>query len=186
MFEWRFRYILSLFFILSLVLGGRVVYLTLNSENVDRADLITVTRTPLSFQKLNSHIDELEEMSKNIDTYTLGEIKDITKKTTYLLNQVGIELKAQHESWSDIQNLFEGDAEKFKQLRVSLDKAQQLNNKELLRIKNVMDQANQRTITEELSGTTLSFVFGVSTSIVASYLIKMFQRRKRKVHNNIT
>ena len=166
-----------------LILGFRVSYLTTNSENVDRADLITVTRTPLSFQKLNSHIDELEEMSKNIDTYTLGEIKDITKKTTYLLNQVGIELKAQHESWSDIQNLFEGDAEKFKQLRVSLDKAQQLNNKELLRIKNVMDQANQRTITEELSGTTLSFLFGVSSSLVATFLINVFKRRKRKDHN---
>ena len=178
MIKWRIRYIYSLFFIMMLVLGFRVLYLTTDSENIDRADLITVTRTPLSFLKLNSHIKELENMSKNIDTYTLGEIRDITKNTAYLLNQVSIELKVQHESWNDIQDLFEGDAEKFKDLRVSLDKAQQLNDKELLRIKSVMDQANQRTISEELSGTTLSFIFGVSTSLVATFLISTFKRRK--------
>lgn len=166
-----------------LIVSFRVLYLTTDIENIDRADLITVTRTPLSFLKLNTHIKELEDMSKNIDNYTLGEIRDITKNTANLLNQVSIELKAQHESWSDIQDLFEGDAEKFKELRVSLDKVQQLRNGELIRIKSVIDQANQRTITEELSGTTLSFAFGVSTSIVATFLIGAFQRRKRKAHN---
>ncbi|HFD31790.1 MAG TPA: hypothetical protein ENJ28_03620, partial [Gammaproteobacteria bacterium] len=131
--------ILVLFF----ALVFRLVFLTLGEENRLRTDFRLMNRSPVSLELLNTHVTKLEEMTNNIENVAFGDIQNAIKKTIILVNQSNLELKAQYESWSEIQSKIKKDSISFRNLKETLVELEGAENERIIKLKELFDKSEQ-------------------------------------------
>lgn len=180
MSNFRITYLKTIALIMFIVITLRLIYLTTGNDNVTRADIITITRTPLSFVRLQEHLKELEGMSENIEEHSLKDIKNAISQTTILISSANTELKTQYQSWEDLQSTYMNDAKKLDQLKANLNKTQEISQFELTRIKEAMDSAEEESVSDTITNNLASFFWGIISSLVATGILGSFRKKHKK------
>lgn len=146
----------------------RVSVLTLGEENRGKANLVLMNRSPISMQKLNMHVAQLEEMTGNIGDYSFSNIKHSIEETIDLVNQTNREIEAQYYAWLQVKDLINHDEESFVQLKEQLLQIQSLQDNEILSMKRVLDEAEKPSLITDMFNLTLTFLLGIFSSLFAT------------------
>lgn len=72
----RSNIVLLLFMLIALMLIVLAAILTIATDKRLEANLVVMNRSPQSFLALGKKIEELQQITKEIDNYTLGQIKN--------------------------------------------------------------------------------------------------------------
>ena len=176
----RSAILLSILLLAVLTLAVSAGILIIGHKNTLRANLSVMSRSPKSFQLLSDNMRDLQEMTSNIDQYSLLQIKDALNKTSILVNQATAEFKAQQDSWNKVQGQINKDKVNFLEIRQQLEDVQKLQSGEILRLKTLLDETSRPSLLSDLTDLFVSFVFGVLASIVASHIYSWLKSRKHR------
>jgi len=155
----------------------KVGKLTIDGNNRLRAHLVYMNRTPISFAELGNQVVRLNEMTSHLDSYSISEIKNAMHTSAILAEIARSEFESQYNSWLYVQGKIGNDTDSLLKLREQLNLLQNLNDKEITRLKKVIDDTNRPSIFESSFNLLLSFVLGVLSSILASHIYTKYQRR---------
>jgi len=127
-----------------------------------------MNRSPLSFVALGAQIEELQRMTLNIDNYKLVEIKSALEKTARLAINARTEFQAQYDAWMYVESQSTKDKESFLQLRQKLDDVQKLQDREIVRLKKLLDESTKPSLLNDSFTLLLSFGLGILSSMIGS------------------
>lgn len=170
--------ILAVLLVAISVLIYRAGMLTIGDDNRLRANLVVMNRTPISVKKLTEHVDYLQSMMNNIDSFRLIDIRDALQKTVTLVRESSMEYKAQYDAWMAVRDEISKDKNSFLKLRQQLDQTQKLQSEEVVRLKKALDEVNRPSLYADMLNLSLSFVLGVLSSILATKIISWWSTRK--------
>ncbi|SFL26820.1 hypothetical protein SAMN05216302_105015 [Nitrosomonas aestuarii] len=172
--------LLFCFFIVISGLIYRASVLMVGNENSEKANLVLMNRSPVSLQHLNEHAGKLEEMTNDINNYTFSSIKREIDKTIKLINLTNLELKAQYEAWISVKGMMKSDSDSLIKLKDQLDTTRNLQQKEILKLKKILDEVQKPSLITDLFNLALTFVLGVLSSILATMGLTLWRNRSTK------
>lgn len=175
----RFYILLFCLFITVAGLVYRAAFVIVGPDNVEKVNLVLMNRSPISLQRLNEHAEKLEEMTNNIDNYTFSTIKLEIDKTIKLVNFANLELKAQYDAWISVKSSLKNDGDSLAKLKEQLDTTRNLQEQEIVKLKNILDNIQKPSIIADLINLTLTFIFGVLSSVIASIGINKWKNRHK-------
>ncbi|WP_133245426.1 hypothetical protein [Pelagibaculum spongiae] len=183
MIEKRFKFLLLFLAMLMVIILCKQAELMFGKENQDQADLIMLVRTPISIGLLQEHLKELQNMTKEIDAYSLSEIKVNFEKTTRILEMVDAEITAQQKSWFNLSQRLKQDAGEFKKLKENLDAVQVLTSNELERINAMIEDASKPRLLDLIGSSVWAFILGIMSSVFATVVILFFKEKPKIIVN---
>lgn len=146
----------------------RATIVSIGDNNRLRSNLVVMNRSPQSFVALGAQIEELQRMTLNIDNYRLVEIKSALEKTARLAGNAKTEFQAQYDAWVYVQSQSTKDKENFLQLRQKLDDVQKLQDREIVRLKKLLDESTKSSLLDYSFTLLLSFGLGILSSMIAA------------------
>lgn len=159
----------------------RSAVLFLGRDNRMQATIAVMNRSPKSFVALGDEVVRLQEMTANIDSYKLGEVKEELSKTVSLVNEARLEFLAQYDAWISVKGQISRDKINFFEIKEKLDESQRLQDKEILRLKGLLDQAQAPSWLTEFWSIVISFVAGVFSSIVATKIYVWWPKSRFRI-----
>ena len=178
--RYKLRLIALVLFLLAL--AGALVYrssvLMFGQENKDKINLVLMNREPKSLQKLNDHAGKLEAMTTNIEEYSFFDIRTAIQETTNLVTLTNRELEAQYDAWVDIQDRIKNDSGSYYKLRNQLNDIQNLQDRQILELKKMLEQAEKPSIVDDFISLSLTFMLGILSSLLASAGRSEWKRRR--------
>jgi hypothetical protein len=133
---------------------------------------------PQQIKYLNEHLEKLNKLSENIESYSIVDIKNTIANTVVLLNRSNKELNSQYEAWLSIKNVMEVDRESFNLLRDELNDIQGVKTERLLAVKKVIDESLEPDLFDKFLSYIITFILGCASSFMASIAYKRYSERK--------
>lgn len=167
--------------VLGLVTSGvmiKVWFSMIGDDNQAKANLAVMARTPRSFVALEEQTKLLDSMTSDISQFTLAQIKDELEKTNHLVKTARQEFVAQNEAWVKVSRFAEKDMDSFIELKRKLDEVQRLQDEEIVRLNELLEESQKDSFFESLFGFIFSFSMGVLSSIAASHLYERYKTRQ--------
>ena len=164
--------------LLMMILLGRAIALHTFDYYRTQNALLQANREPLSLKLLNEHIESLDAMALNIEKASLGDIKAALEKTIRLTNQASQEYKVQFNAWSELRGKIKNDGSTYNALRAQLNDLQKFQQEEILRLRELLNKAQQDSPWEYFWSIALSFFLGVLGSLFASKVYDEWKERK--------
>lgn len=177
-FKWRSRFIFSLLAFLAFLLIVKTAILTVGNSNRMQSNLAVMNRSPQSFIELGKQVEKLQQITANIDNYKLKEIKDELSTTAILAAHARTEFQAQYDAWISVQGEISRDKESFLKLKQRLDEVQRLQDAEIVRLSNLLEESTKTSIAEDAFGWVLSFIVGVMSSILATSIYDKWNKKR--------
>lgn len=176
----RIKMILFYFLLFFIIISVRSAILMIGRANKLKSNLIIMNRTPPSFAELSNQVVKLQHITSDIDNYTLSDIKDNLVLTANLAEIAGSEFQSQYNSWVAVKGQISKDNENFVQLKQKLDQVQKLQDTEVVRLSKLLDEYMKPTLSSIGISMFGSFIVGVLSSILASYVYARWPQRVRK------
>jgi ABC-type antimicrobial peptide transport system permease subunit len=177
-FKIRVKVISSLLMLLAIFYSVYFAILMVKSSNRLKANLVIMNRTPTSLIELNKQADVLQKITSNIDSHTLGDIKNALTETANLAELVGVEFQAQYNSWVIVKGQINKDTDNFIQLKQKLDQVQNFQDIEIVRLKKLLDESTKPSFLSISFNIFASFAVGVLSSILASHVYSRWLQKK--------
>jgi hypothetical protein len=174
----RSRFGLMIYLLVMLLLTIRAVILTVGHENTLRSNLFVMNRSSISLNELTTHIKKLESMMEDIENYKLYDIKEALQKTINLVETASQEFNAQYDAWINVKSEISKDKSSYLKLREQLEQVQKMRNSEILRFKELLDEAREPPVYADVINLLLSFLMGVISSIIATNITSWWTMRK--------
>jgi hypothetical protein len=136
-----------------------------------------MAREPKTQQSLNIQLNKLNEISNNIDSYSIQEIKSALKNTALLVNLSNKELNSQYEAWLSIKGVMEKDRKVFDKIRNEINNVEGMKEKQVLAVQEIIERnKNENVIGSFFTGIT-TFFLGVISSILGTIILKKYNKQ---------
>lgn len=160
---------------------AHVFYLIVHPESREQMNLALMNRTPQSFEELRIQTEKLNEITSNIENFSLGEIRQELQRTSRLVTISRKEFHAQYEAWLEVKETTSQDRESFLQLRAQLDDISRLQDNQIRRLRALLDESEKPGFLDSLLGLSGSFFLGVLSSVLASAAYERVWARRTKL-----
>ncbi len=172
--DFRLKVMVTIIIAMGVGIIYRVYNITFNPEYTVKANLQWMAREPRTLELLNDHLKNLNNISENIDSYSIKDIKKSVKDTLVLVNLSNKELNSQYEAWLSIKGTMENDRAIFDKMRNDMNNIKEIKTEQVLAIKGAIDKAYAPSFMDHIFTHIITFILGIFSSIFATILFKKY------------
>lgn len=173
----RARLLVWAFAILFVTLCARGYYLATDSSIRAKADLVLLNSELSSVVALARESERLGRLASRLEDLSLSELRNVLSDASILAERASRDFQAQYASWSNLRGRIREDSSTYEALRAQLAELQRLQNEEIVRLKQMLDAAQEPSIYADVVNLLLSFSLGILSSLLASGLYTWWKSR---------
>ncbi len=143
---WRSRFVLALIGLAFIGLLGRAYFLATNPLIQLRAAMAVANAPQDSLVSLARESARLEQISKNLDSMSINAIKQALQDSIAVAERAALDFNAQSKAWSDLRGKIRQDSSTYDALRNDLATLQSIQRGEILRLKQMLEEAQRPSI----------------------------------------
>lgn len=166
----RSRFMMVLIYVVAALLAYRAAFVVLSPSYRMRSALVTANLSPVSLGRLMDQAGVLNRLASNIEHTTISELRGALDVMVNLTERSSRELQAQYDAWSIVRGQIKNDGTTYNELRARLEQTQRLQETEILRLREALDRAQKPSTWTDVGNIGLSFLFGVLSSILATFI----------------
>lgn len=175
---WRSRFVISLIALAFSMLFARTIYVMLIWKPSGKTELARAAISKDSLSSLAVEIERLSQLSTKTDSLSINELRQAIQRSTEVASRAAVDLQSQAKTWEEIRRGIAEDKVTHDTLKANLLEIKKLHAEEIVRVKSLIDAATRPSVWGEVFNLAISFIFGVLSSILASWI---YDQRKRDV-----
>jgi hypothetical protein len=175
----RARIVMAIFTLAFTIALGRAYYLATDPFLRQQAALIAVNTELSSVSALERQSRKLSELTVRVEAISIGELRTLLIETAKIARGAAVDFQTQYEAWSSMRGMIKQDSSTYDALRSQLAEAKKMEQEEILYLKKMLEAAQQPSIFSDVVNLTISFVFGIVSSLVASAMYERWSHRRR-------
>jgi len=175
---WRSKFLVAMIGFLFCGLLGQAFFVATNPLLKMQAQMVTANLPMDSLTMLVYQTDRLNQLTKKIDNVSVAALRSAMEESVRAANLAAVDFRAQSNAWSDLRGKIKDDTSTYDALRAQLAEVQRLQKDEIVRLKQMLDDAQRPSILADAWNLFLSFVLGVVGSFLASGLYERWRARR--------
>lgn len=177
---WRSKLVVGAFLVAFAGLFTRAIYVMALSDFTSQAQVVRDAISKDTLSLIAIEIERLNQLALRTDSLSIFELQQALKRSVDIASIAAVDLELQAKTWKDIRERIAEDKMSHESLKAELVEVKKLHALEIARIKSIIDIATQPNMWTVFFNHFVSFIFGVISSIIASWI---YDQRKMDIKN---